>query len=101
SYRLIGLESCVLKMMTLLAEGRVQQWMTDIGIIPETQNGFRKGYNALNNPWILQCAIQMAMAEKKTLYVVFPDLTNAFPWRNHGMMWSMLYRKGAGGPVFD
>ncbi|KAF9020380.1 hypothetical protein BDZ89DRAFT_274573 [Hymenopellis radicata] len=54
SYRLIGLESCILKMMTLLVERRTQQWMSDIDIIPETQNGFRKGYNALNNPWILQ-----------------------------------------------
>lgn len=101
SYRLIGLESCILKMLTLLIDERLQEWMEWLVIIPETQNGFRKGYDALNNPWILQRAIQMATAEKKTLYVVFRNLTNAFPWTNHGVLWSGLYRKGAGGPIFD
>ncbi len=43
----------------------------------------------------------MACAEKKALYVVFPDLTNVFPWTDHGTLWSMMYRKGVGGPIFD
>ncbi len=35
------------------------------------------------------------------MYVVFPDLTNMFPWLDLSSLWSMMYRKGIAGPMFD
>ncbi|KAJ7587653.1 hypothetical protein C8J56DRAFT_786320 [Mycena floridula] len=43
NYRLVALESCLLKMLTLLIDGRFQEWMTLEGIVPASQNGFREG----------------------------------------------------------
>ncbi|KAF9000566.1 hypothetical protein BDZ89DRAFT_918269, partial [Hymenopellis radicata] len=95
------LESCILKMFTRLVDQRICQWMDVRDIVPETQNGFRKGFHALNNPFVLRAAIELALAEKKTLYVIFPDLSNAFPWTDHSSLWSMMYHKGIAGPMFD
>ncbi|KAL1738961.1 hypothetical protein HDZ31DRAFT_18271, partial [Schizophyllum fasciatum] len=78
SYRLIGLESCFLKM-----------------------NGFRTGRHGLNNPFILRCAVDRAAADKTPLYVVLPDLTNAFPSTVHEILWLKLYAAGMRGPMFD
>lgn len=101
NYRLIGLESCLLKMFTLLLVRRVRLWMEDNHTLPESQNGFRRGYHAMNNPFILRTAIDKALAEHRTLYVAFPDLTNAFPSTDHASLWSMMYKKGIAGPLFD
>ncbi|SJL12634.1 uncharacterized protein ARMOST_16063 [Armillaria ostoyae] len=101
NYRLIGLESCFPRVFTLLIDQRLQTWMQANGILPETQNGFRLGYHGLNNPFILRTVIDVALADGKALYVVFPDLANAFPWLNLSSLWSMMYRKGIAGPMFD
>ncbi|KAK0462353.1 uncharacterized protein EV420DRAFT_1265412 [Desarmillaria tabescens] len=86
NYHLIGLESCLLKMFTLLLDRHVHLWIEDNHILPESQNGFRRGYHAMNNPFILRMAIDKALAEGQTLYVAFPDLTNAFPSTDHASL---------------
>jgi hypothetical protein len=40
SYRLVGLECCLLKILTLF-DGRLREWANANDIIPNTQNGFR------------------------------------------------------------
>lgn len=41
SYRLIALECCMLKMLTLIIDRRLREGAEDIGVIPKTQNGFQ------------------------------------------------------------
>ncbi len=101
SYRLIGLESCLLKMFTLLWDDRFREWMEDEKILPDSQNGFRRGFHGLNNPFILRCAIEAALGSGRPLYVVLPDLTNAFPSTDRSLLWVMMYKRGAGGALFD
>ncbi len=60
--------------------------MEDNNIFPETQNRFHKGYHGMNNPFILQTAIDVALVEECTLYVVFLDLTNVFPSTDHASL---------------
>jgi hypothetical protein len=40
SYRIIALESCLLKILTLLINRRLREWMEDRNILPDSQNGF-------------------------------------------------------------
>jgi hypothetical protein len=40
SYRIIVLEICVLKILTLLIHKRITDWVTDRGLIPDFQSGF-------------------------------------------------------------
>jgi hypothetical protein len=55
SYRIIALESCILKALTLLIHRRITEWANARGLIPNYQNGFREGYRTNNNPFILRC----------------------------------------------
>ncbi|KAF7357586.1 Reverse transcriptase domain-containing protein [Mycena sanguinolenta] len=101
SYRLVGLECCLLKVLTLLLDGRLREWAAANNIIPESQNGFQAGHRTDDNSFILLCAIHRARAEGKTLYVFFGDMTNAFPYTDVGRLWSDMYAAGVGGPFFD
>jgi hypothetical protein len=101
SYRLIGLECCLLKVLTLLIDRRLLEWVRENDVVPNTQNGFRQGKRTNNNSFILRCAIEKAWAEGKSLYVVFVDLKNAFPATDLPTLWAKLYRAGVSGPLFD
>ncbi len=57
--------------------------MEDEHILPDTQNEFRRRYHGLNNPFILRCAVESALGSGRLLYVVLPDLTNAYPLTDH------------------
>jgi hypothetical protein len=49
-YRIIALESCLLKVLTLLIHKHITDWANAYGIIPDYQNG----YHTNNNPFILR-----------------------------------------------
>ncbi|EIW60653.1 uncharacterized protein TRAVEDRAFT_119579, partial [Trametes versicolor FP-101664 SS1] len=101
AYRTIGLESCLLKTLTLLIDRRLRAWAEDVGRIPDSQNGFRAGHRTFNNAFILRAAIEKARALGKTLYVVFLDLANAFPSVDQSTLWAKLSRWGVAGPLID
>ncbi|KAL1937065.1 hypothetical protein VTO73DRAFT_15134 [Trametes versicolor] len=97
SYRIIGLENCLLKTLTLLIDRRLRAWAEDVKRIPDSQNGFR----TFNNAFILRTAIEKARALAKTLYVVFLDLANAFSSVDQPKLWAKLARWGVAGPLID
>ncbi|KAK7017640.1 hypothetical protein R3P38DRAFT_3559743 [Favolaschia claudopus] len=96
SYRVVNLECCLLKVLTLLLDWRLREWVESLNLIPESQNGFQPGHRTDDNSFILLCAIQRARAEGKTLYVFFGDMTNAFPYTDVARLWSDMYLAGAG-----
>ncbi|KAJ8489933.1 hypothetical protein ONZ51_g2645 [Trametes cubensis] len=101
SYRTIGLESCLLKTLTLLIDRRLRQWAESTGRLPPTQSGFRSGHRTYNNAFILRVAIEKARSLRRTLYVVYLDLSNAFPSVDQASLWAKLARWGASGPILD
>ncbi|KAJ6522567.1 hypothetical protein B0H19DRAFT_973306, partial [Mycena capillaripes] len=100
-YRLIALESCFLKALTILIHWRIADWAEVRGLIPPWQNGFRPGYRTNNNPFILRCAKEWARAHGYTLYVAAVDATKAFPSTDQPTLWLKLFRLGMGGAIFD
>ncbi|KAF5382677.1 hypothetical protein D9615_003053 [Tricholomella constricta] len=100
-YRLIGLESCMLKLLTLLIDERLREWAESANVLPDSQNGFRPKYRTNNNSFILRCAIERARASGKDLYIAFVDLENAFPSTDLSILWTKLYSAGVSGPLFD
>ncbi|KAJ6484442.1 hypothetical protein C8R47DRAFT_918727, partial [Mycena vitilis] len=100
-YRIIALESCFLKVVTLLIHRRITQWAEARGLIPDWQNGFRAKYRTNNNPFVLRCIRDWAKAHGKTVYVATVDATNAFPSTDHCTMWLKFSRLGMAGPIFD
>ncbi|KAJ7722801.1 hypothetical protein B0H16DRAFT_1431231, partial [Mycena metata] len=100
-YRLIALESCFLKALTILIHWRIFDWAEARRLIPPGQNGFRPGYRTNNNPFILRCLKEWARAHGYTLYVACVDFTNAFPSTDQPTLWLKLFRMGMGGKIFD
>ncbi|KAF8174436.1 hypothetical protein K438DRAFT_1450032, partial [Mycena galopus ATCC 62051] len=94
SYRIIALESCFLKLLTLLIHKRTTDWANSRGLIPNYQNGFREGYRTNNNPFILR-------SDGRTLFVAAVDATNAFLSTDQPTLWLKLVKMGMGGALFD
>ncbi|PPQ66708.1 hypothetical protein CVT26_009568, partial [Gymnopilus dilepis] len=101
SYRLIALESCLLKMLTLLIAMRFREWIATTDILPEAQNGFREGLRTINPALILRIAIEKCLARGHSMLAVFVDLENAFPSTNLPTLWRKLAQAGANGPLID
>jgi ribonuclease HI/exonuclease III len=101
SYRIIALESCILKALTLLIHKRITDWANSRGHIPDYQNGFREGYRTNNNPFILRCVKEWARAHGFSIYVAAVDATNAFPSTHYPTLWLKLLEMGMGGAIFD
>ena len=101
SYRLVGLECCLLKVLTLLIDRRLRSWAEANGILPDSQNGFRETYRTHNNSFVLRMAIEKARSMGRSLYVAFIDLKNAFPSTDLPTLWSRLFSQVVSGPLFD
>ncbi|KAE9397030.1 hypothetical protein BT96DRAFT_771259, partial [Gymnopus androsaceus JB14] len=97
----LGLESCMLKFVTLLMMQRFVDWADARNIIPPSQNGFRKNYRTNNNAFILRSAIEKARAMGRTLWVASIDITNAFSSVDRSTLWRKLQDLGASGRIFD
>ncbi|KZV68967.1 hypothetical protein PENSPDRAFT_539678, partial [Peniophora sp. CONT] len=101
SYRTIGLECAIVKWVTFLIHEDAYDWAERHQLIPAAQNGFRPGYRTNNNVLLLRCLAERARAQDKTLYVVFADISNAFPSMNRDLLWVKLKRMGIVGRSID
>lgn len=107
SYRLIYLESCLLKMLMLLVDKRVREHLDEEGCIPETQNGFRPTkdqHTEQTQP--IHPAVHGQTAKEHTMgrnrYVAYMDLKNAFPLVvRRNTMWSKFDKINIAGPLID
>ncbi|KAI9063557.1 hypothetical protein FKP32DRAFT_1531452, partial [Trametes sanguinea] len=100
-YRNIGLESCLLKTLTLLIERRLREWDADRHFVPSLQNGFQERLRTENNVFALRAAVEQCRSNGETLWVASVDLANAFPSVDQSTLWAKLHDWGAGGPLFD
>ncbi|KAJ7200943.1 hypothetical protein B0H12DRAFT_1036549, partial [Mycena haematopus] len=101
SYRLVVLECCLLKFLTLLIDRRVKEYASEAKLIPETQNGFMATYRTNNNPFLLRVMSDRAAAEGKVMYVAVVDLKNAFPAVNRNVLFLTLNSMGVAGDMID
>ncbi|KAJ7328401.1 hypothetical protein DFH08DRAFT_618619, partial [Mycena albidolilacea] len=77
------------------------KWCLTVGMLPPSQNVFHAGHYTNDNMFILQCAIDRARALRKHLFVVFTDLSNAFPFTDQAALWLKMHAAGAGKAIFD
>ncbi|PBK90522.1 hypothetical protein ARMGADRAFT_934094, partial [Armillaria gallica] len=101
NYHIICLESCLLKVLTMIIHQHMSTWAVDKKIIPEWQNGFCVGYHILNNAFIYDMARESNPTHHKPLFMAFVDATNAFPSTNQDTLWLCLIDLGMGNPMFD
>ncbi|RUM94256.1 MAG: hypothetical protein DSZ28_04130, partial [Thiothrix sp.] len=90
NYRGIALTSILSKVFIQLLTCRLQTWVEDKGIQREEQAGFRHGYSAVDNIFVLHNIIQKYLSKQKKLYVCFIDFKKAFDYINRQVLWDIL-----------
>ncbi|PBL03023.1 hypothetical protein ARMGADRAFT_913249, partial [Armillaria gallica] len=97
----INHNTCLMKLLILITEYRVTEWMDNANILSCSQNGFRHGNHTHNNSFILCTTIDRAHADGHVLYVAFVDLENAFPSTDLSILWTKMHWLGVGGAMYD
>jgi hypothetical protein len=82
NYRIVALESCFLKCLTILVHWAILDWAEAQALIPRFQNGFCPGYRINNNPFILHCLNEWTKASGFKLYVAVISPTLSHPQIN-------------------
>jgi hypothetical protein len=100
-FRAVGLESCVLKLLTRIAHARFYDAAESNGIIQEEQNGFRPDHRTNDHVFTLKSIIDLTRSRNETLYVAYVDISNAFPSTSHSTLWLRLQEAGMTGVFFD
>ena len=115
SYRPITLVSCLSKtftsvlnkgnnkiteLRTILQRERLCELSDEVGLISESQTGFRKGYSTLDNIFSLHALISIYMSLGKILYCTFVDFSKAFDTITRSSLWVKLQKSNITGKVF-
>ena len=78
NFRPISLTSCLCKLFESFLKNRLQWWAENNNLLPENQNGFRKGKSCADNLVKLSLKIEEALIEKKSVLTAFLDIQDAF-----------------------
>lgn len=99
NYRGIALVSCLLKLFTSILANRLVTWADENQIIPEHQNGFRRGRSCEEHIFTLSAISQFYLGRNRAAYIIFIDLQRAFDSINHSLLWSKLLAVGVSGKI--
>lgn len=101
NYRPITLLSCFSKLFTSIINNRLNNFSEQFNIIEPNQAGFRKGFSATDNLFILYTLVNILSKNKKKLFSAFIDFKSAFDtvWRVG--LWKKLLRYNINGKVFN
>ncbi|CAA9997921.1 unnamed protein product, partial [Nesidiocoris tenuis] len=91
NYRGISLINSLLKIFNQILLNRLDSFVAANNLLPESQNGFRKGRGCQDNIFILSSlvAINTRLPKSKT-FVAFIDFQRAFDSLNHEILWRKL-----------
>ncbi|KIJ43014.1 hypothetical protein M422DRAFT_106281, partial [Sphaerobolus stellatus SS14] len=92
----IATSSCtMLKLVTLLIDRRIRDWLEPEGLLPPSQNEFRAKHRTCNNTFILRCLIDKSVTTNSVIFAAFVNLTNAFPSTHRATLWRKMQSLGA------
>lgn len=101
NYRAICLTSNLGKVFTSVINTRLNKMSDEFRLISDSQGGFRKGYSAQDNIFILHSLISLYLSSGKKLYCAFIDFRKAFDtvWRVG--LFQKLLKNNISGKVFN
>jgi hypothetical protein len=100
SYRPITLVSCLSKTFTSVLNDILCELSDEVGLISESQTGFRNGYSTLDNIFSLHGLISIYMSLGKQMYCPFVDFSKAFDTITRSSLWVKLQKSNITGKVF-
>ena len=94
NHRGISLLSIAGKIYARILLNRLMDHIQDIGLIPESQNGFMPGRSTIDPCFSLRLLQEKCMLHGQDLYLLFIDLTKAFDTVSRPGLWALLGKIG-------
>jgi len=94
SYRPIAMLSCIRKLLEKMILHRLDNWIETIGLVSDTQFGFRRGKGTNDCLALLSTELQLAFAQKKQTASVFLDIKGAFDSVSIEVLLAKLHNHG-------
>ena len=94
NYRPIALLNNSMKLFTRILLHRLSLWAERCKVLPESQAGFRKGRDCMEQIFNLQTAITLNLMRGKKIYGAFVDFERAFPSIKHFKLFLKLQDAG-------
>jgi len=94
NHRGISLLSVAGKVLTRVLLNRLTQHVDELGILPESQCGFRTSHDTTDMIFLARQLQEKCLEQYKDLYLIFIDLTKAFDSLNRSGLWAVLSRVG-------
>lgn len=102
NFRGISLINIISKIFTSVLTERLSNWCEDENVIDEAQAGFRRGYSAIDNIFILQSLAQKYLSKPGgRFYCLYVDFSKAFDRIEHQKLFHSLASKGIHGKFLD
>ena len=93
-WRGILLSSVPGKVFSRIISGRLQEYLENHHILPETQCGFRSGRGTTGMIFALRMIMEIARVKQHPVYVLFVDLAKAYDSVHREALCKVLERKG-------
>ena len=94
NHRGISLLSVAGKVLARVLLNRLTQHVDELGILPESQCGFRTGRGTTDMIFSARQLQEKCQEQYKDLYLIFIDLTKAFDTVNRPGLWAVLSKVG-------
>ena len=94
TFRPIALTSCIAKLFETMTKNRLEWWLEYHNLLPNDQQGFRKGRSCTDSLLYLTLTIREAFKEKKEVLAAFLDVHAAFDNINIDILLAKLSELG-------
>lgn len=101
NYRGITLVSSLGKAFTKIINNRLEKFSEKYNIINENQAGFRSDRSTIDQIFVLQNLIDMALSEKRKIYVAWVDFRKAFDSVNRSALFCKMINEGISGKIVN
>ena len=92
NYRGIAIGNVIHKLYASIINSRLEQFVEERMILPDTQNGFRKMRSTVDNIYILNHIVNVKLAAGKKIWAFFVDFKAAFDSVDRNQLYEKLFR---------
>lgn len=90
NYRGIAIGNSIYKLYASIINSRLAEYVEVNNLLPDTQNGFRAKRSTMDNVYVLNYAIQAALAKGRKLFCAFIDFKAAFDMISRSKLFKKL-----------
>ena len=95
SYRGISLTNVISKVFTKILNVRLNNYVTNYGLLRREQIGYRRGFCTVDHLFSLQAVAQKYLTRKSgRLYILYVDFSKAFDCIQHDLLWYVMLNNG-------